>query len=62
MQIYHKLLLLFFLTSFLSFFKVDIHREHIKGVELEVECLEQHNISILSELFDRQMDDILETK
>jgi len=44
------------------YFKVDIHREHIKGVEIEVMSLEQHNISILSELFDRQMDDILETK
>lgn len=42
--------------------EVDIHRRHIKSVEREVEILEQHNIEIMSELFDKQMEDVIQTK
>lgn len=42
--------------------EVDIHRKHIEDVEEEVETMEQHNITVMSELFDRQMDEAIQTK
>jgi len=42
--------------------EVDLHRSHIKVVEKEVEILEQHNIGIMADLFDKQMTEVVQTK
>ena len=46
----------------LSFIQVEINRLHIAGVEKEIENLEQHNIAVMSELFEQQLYDVNETK
>jgi len=42
--------------------EVDLHRKHIESVEKEVESMEQHNIRVMSQLFDKQMDEVIQTK